>query len=437
MTKESIFFLFLSLFFGNTGQLFSRVKPVSEYNITFETDYTDSTLATKAMHNHLNVYNRISPISGFRLPSTAKSKLCIVRPLGGKYSNGNAIISEDTYLWDEENQRFYTDFTLLKNQIDGVFNRGVGIYQIVLDNPSWAFQRDSLGNLKDDKLIISTYGNAEPPRDFDAWAAYLKEVMSFLISTYGQEDVLKIQFAIGREIGTAGHWTGTKEQFFDFYKKSVTAIHEVLPEAKIGSHFLWGTSNNSWGPDFVKWCKNNNVHYDFVGVSYYPFYHRADRTNFTQVYTNDFGVIKDIPEWNENAQLEIHEYALIERMIPPGNAYDSAPAEYQNSFLVGLMKMFYENNMYNLFQWGTGTQYMPASTEIMKMEGNMYYKSTKSGTQQSSGNYVDAIFAKDTANHQYNVMVYNYNANPSSNTTENITVNATINAPPEPILALD
>lgn len=398
--------------------------------LILETDFTDSTQATQAIHHPLDIYNRISPINGFATPATSNAKLCIVRPLGGKYKDGSANVSEDTYRWNEEEQKFYTDFTLLKQQIDGVFNKRFGIHQIVLDNPSWAFQRDSLGNLEGGALKVSTYGNAEPPRDFDAWATYLKEVMNYLIATYGEEEMLKIQFGIGREIGTEGHWKGTKEQFFSFYKKSVNAIHDVLPEAKVGSHFLWATSSKSWAVDFVKWCKTNDVHYDVLGVSYYPFYHRADRTNFTQVYNNDFGVIKDIPEWNENAVFEIHEYALIETMNGQGNGYESASAEYQNSFLVGLMKMFFENNMKNLFQWGKGDQYMPASTEILKMKGNIYYRSTKSGTQQSSSNYVDAIFARDTANKQYNVMAYNYNASPSSNVPESINIAATIDVPP-------
>ena len=304
----------------------------------------------------------------------------------------------------------------------------------MLDNPSWAFQRDSLGNFIGGALKVSTYGNAEPPRDFDAWANYLKEVMNFLVKTYGQQKIVQIQFGIGREIGTEGHWKGTKEQFFEFYKKSVTAIQEVLPEVKIGSHFLWGSSTKSWAADFVKYCKTNNVQYDFVGVSYYPFYHQAARTNFTEVYNKDFGIIKDIPEWNKNAKFEIHEFALIESMSSAGNSYVSASAKHQNSFLVGLMKMFYDNNMQNLNQWGTGTQYMPASTEILKMKGNIYFKSTKSGTQQSSGNYVGAMFTNDTINKQYNIMAYNYNASPTSNVTENLNIKATIDVPPGSVI---
>lgn len=398
--------------------------------IELRTDFTDNSLSTGAVNYPLNVFNRISPINGFRKPITPNAKLCIVRPLGGKFSNGEADLSLDTYLWDEVNKEFYTDFTLLKKQVDGVFNKGFGIHQIVLDNPSWAFQRDAQGNIEGGALKVSTYGNAEPPRDFDAWAAYLKEVMQFLVSTYGKEKVLDIQYGIGREIGTNGHWTGTKEQFFEFYKKSVAAIHEVLPEAKVGSHFLWQSSKFPWGADFVKYCKTNNVPYNFVGVSYYPFYNRANRTNFNEVYTKDFGAIKDIPEWNDDAVLEIHEFALIETMNAQGNGYESAEAKYQNSFIIGMMKMLFENDIKNLAQWGDGAQYMPANSAVKDLEGEVYYRSTIAGTQQAASNYADAIFTKDTANEVYHTMVYSYNATPTFNVAENLEIEATVASAP-------
>lgn len=410
--------LTLFLCFGVLFQLMAQLE--------LKTDFTDSTQAKGVINYPLNVFNRISPIDGFRSPATAGAKLCIVRPLGGKYSNGGADLSLDTYLWDEDKKEFYTDFTLLKKQIDGVFNKGFGIHQIVLDNPSWAFQRDTLGNLESGELKISTYGNAEPPKDFNAWANYLKEVMQFLVATYGEEEVLKIQYGIGREIGTKGHWTGTKEQFFEFYKKSVAAIHEVLPEAKVGSHFLWQSSNYPWGADFVKWCKANEVHYDVVGVSYYPFYNKANRVNFKEVYAKDFGAIKDISEWNDDAVMEIHEFALIETMNAKGNGYESAAAKYQNSFMVGMMKMLYDKDIKNLAQWGTGTQYMPANKAVKDIEGELYYRSTVSGTPQSASNYVDAIFTKDTTNDLYHTMVYNYNASPGSSLAENLDIKATV-----------
>ena len=288
-------------------------------------------------------------------------------------------------------------------------------------------KRNSKGKLVGDSLKVSTYGNAEPPADNNAWANYLKEVIKFMVSTYGSEKIGEIQFNIGREIGTPSHWSGTKEQFFEFYKISSKAIHKVLPKAKVGTHFLWGSSKNAWGTDFVKWANANNVHYDFVGVSFYPFYQRSERTDFDKVYNKDFAVIKDIPEWNKNAKLEMHEYSLIKSLSKAGNSFKKAPEAHQNSFMIGLMKMFYQNNMQNIFQWGDGSSYLPASNLLLTMQGNTYFESKKEGKQQEGNNYIDAIFTKDAVKNKYNVLVYNYSANPDANNMETIKIKAFVN----------
>ncbi|TNJ45003.1 glycosyl hydrolase 53 family protein [Tamlana fucoidanivorans] len=399
--------------------------------IVLQTDFTDSANAKQIIVYHLNVFNRITPINGVNVTNaTSKTKLCIVRPLGGIAKKGKADLTMDSYKWDAVSKTFYTDFTQLKRQIDGVYDEGLEIHQIVLDNPSWAFQRNAKGALLGDSLRVSTYGNAEPPKDYNVWANYLKDVMSFLVDTYGKDEVLKIQFDIGREIGTPTHWSGTKEQFFEFYKVSVKAIKQELPKAKVGTHFLWGSSQKAWGTNFVKWCKTNKVHYDFVGVSFYPFYHMENRTNFNQVYLKDFAVIKDIPEWNENAKLEMHEFALIKSLSKAGNAFENAPVAHQNSFIIGLMKMFYQNNMYNVFQWGDGKKYEGARNMLLTLEGNTYYNSNKSGVQRSEKNYVDAIFSRDSKQDSYHIVAYNYSANLESKDTESLRITAKLNVPP-------
>ncbi|WP_299016007.1 alpha-1,4-L-rhamnosidase [uncultured Polaribacter sp.] len=403
---------------------------VSKAQIVLASDFTDVANAKQAMPYHLNVYNRITPINGVNPANNKNAKFCIVRPLGGIAKKGVADLSKDSYKWNAKSKKFYTDFSLLKKQLDGIFNDGKGIHQIVLDNPSWAFQRNAKGELVGDSLKVATYGNAEPPRDYKAWENYLKEVMRFLITTYGEDKIQNIQFDIGREIGTPTHWSGTKEQFFKFYKTSVTAIHSVLPNAKVGTHFLWGTSKKAWGRDFVKWAKINKAHYDFVGVSYYPFYHQAGRTNFNEVYAKDFAVIKDTPEWNKNAKLEMHEYSLIKKLSKAGNAFESAPNAHQNSFMVGLMKMFYQNNMQNVFQWGNGASYAPASKLLLAMEGDTYFENTKQGKSETEENYIDAIFAKDTTKNRYHILAYNYNANPNATNKESLKISATFNVPP-------
>jgi|GEM_PF-2310073 len=401
------------LFISLTG--FSR--------ITLECDFSSSVDRREPMDYHWDISNRISPIRGMRMPVDEEPAFCIVRPLGGKSKDGEKVLAEDTYKWD--GRKYVYDWEPLKKIIDNVLARG-RLHQLLIDNPPWAFQRGI--NLKG-QPEVETYGNAWPPNDPDAWSRYIQEMLKELIKTYGKDQVEEWRFCIGREIGTGGHWRGSKIEFFEHYENTENAIRSVLPDVEVGTHFLWASSKNSFGPDFVQWCKKNRVDYDFIGVSYYPFYDRTDRVDMEHVYEVDFAPIKDHRDWKPEATLEIHEFALISKMSKKGNSYDSAPHAHQESFTAMLGKMMYEHDMVDVFRWGTGENKF-AEQVYHSMEGNIYYSSSKKGNPSGEGNMVDAVFALDESKHQYNIMAHNYNANPQADETESVEVKTTLLVPP-------
>lgn len=349
--------------------------------------------------------------------------ICVVRPLGGKSKNGKKLIDEDTYKWDGE--KYVYDWEPLKSQIDTVQSEA-RLFQLMIDNVPWAFQR---GLDIESGQEVETYGNAWPPNDPDAWVAYIQAMMKELVKTYGRGLVEQWRFCIGREIGTAGHWRGSMQEFFDHYALTVGAIHSVLPDAKVGTHFLWASSKKSMGPAFVKWCKEKGIHYDFVGVSYYPFYQKQNRVDLDHVYRIDFAPIKDIPEWNPGATLELHEFSLIKSMSKRGNSFENAPKAHTDTFTVALGKMMYEHGMKHVFRWGTGEGKL-GEQMFREMEGNIYFSSTREGKPGVRGNMVDGIFAVDKKQGQYNVVLYNYNADPGETSRESVRVRTVLPAKP-------
>jgi hypothetical protein len=375
--------------------------------VALQCDFTKGRNRGLPMHDHWNVSNRISPIRGFAQPVGDDPKITIVRPLGGKAKNGRKLIDEDTCVWD--GQKYVYNWAPLKQQIDNVLKRA-DVHQLMIDNPPWSFQRGA--NLQGQKEV-ETYGNAAPPGDVKAWSAYIVAMVQELVSTYGKNRVEGWRFCIGREIGTRGHWTGTALEFFQHYKITHQSIRSVLPEAKIGTHFLWASSRNSAGPQFVKWCARNDVSYDFIGVSFYPFYDRIERVDLDRVYKNDFAPIKDTRQWNPDAALEIHEFALITKLSKQGNRFENAPQGHLESFTVLMAKMFYEHGMTDIFRWGTGAEKI-AEGVFRTMKGNVYYRSSKRGSPTPAGNMIDGVFALDDQNRQCNIVVGCYNANPQS-----------------------
>lgn len=391
--------------------------------ITLECDYASSANRRQPLHYNWDIFNRISPINGFNRPADTNAGITVVRPLGGKSKNDKKVIDEDTYKWDGE--KYYYDWAPLKKQIDNV-TKEYRMYQLVTDNPPWAFLR---GLDIEGGEAVETYGNPWPPNDPKAWSLYIQAMMQELVKTYGREKVEQWRYCVGREIGTPGHWRAGKLAFFKHYKNTVEAIHRVVPNATVGTHFLWSSSKHPYGVDFVKWCKENDVHYDFIGVSYYPFYNQIKRVDMDHVYKVDFAPIKDIPEWNSAATLEIHEFALIKSMSARGNSFKSAPKGHQESFTVMLAKMMYEHDMINIFRWGSGAN-MVAEKAFLAMKGNIYYASSRQGAPNSEGNMVDAVFARDESKKQYNIMAYNYNADPKSQNSESVRIVTSLPVPP-------
>lgn len=383
--------------------------------VALQCDFTNNRNRRQPMHDHWNVSNRISPIRGFAQPVGEAPRITIVRPLGGKAKNGKKLIEEDTCLWD--GQKYVYNWAPLKKQLDNVLKRA-DVHQLLIDNPPWVFQRGA--NFYQRKEI-ETYGNATPPNDTRAWSAYIAALIQELIDSYGKDQVQKWRFCIGREIGTRGHWTGTASEFFQHYKLTHQSIRSVLPEAKIGTHFLWASSRNSAGPQFVKWCSRNNVSYDFIGVSFYPFYDRPERVDLDHVYKIDFAPIKDIRRWNSDATLEIHEFSLITKLSRQGNRFDNAPRGHVESFTVLMAKMMYEHGMFDIFRWGDGAD-KTAEEVFRTMTGNLYYRSSKRGSPTAAGNMVDGVFALDVENRQCNIVVSSYNADPQSKRSEPVRI---------------
>ena len=392
------------------------------------------------LSNSIDIFNRIHPFPNFRQPIINNSGLCVVRPLGGismRNDNGDTVadLSRDAYRWNPDTGSFVSDFRRLRDQLNNIRNNGHIIRMIVLDNPSWDFQRNSDGTFPSGQndYIINSFGNATPPVDFNAWARHIRGAMNVIIEVLGREEASRIQYGIGREIGTRGHWTGTQSAFFRFYERSVNAVRTVLPDARVGSHFLWQSSDNAWARDFIAFCARENVPYNFVGVSYYPFYNRANRTNFDEVYRIDFGAITNDPNWNNNANLQIHEFALIKRLTNGGAGFDSPPEEHLNSFLVGLTRMAWINGINEIFLWGTGSQYTHAFNELRGLVRNRLYSNARSGDAPTN-TFVNATFTQDESNDMYQVMAYNYTSNQTINSGRgnpvNVNIRATVDAPP-------
>lgn len=175
--------------------------------VQMSTDFTDDANKKEPLHNIWSIANRISPKNGSNIRPGLKMN--IVRMIGGikKTVNGQNVkdLDFDTCLYDSINNVYVYRFERLTERLDKILNSQTEIHQIVLDQPSWAFQhgytfiptgtRDNV-NFREDEQI-SIYGNSLPPADKQAYHDYIKALMTHLVATYGEEKVLSWRFRVG------------------------------------------------------------------------------------------------------------------------------------------------------------------------------------------------------------------------------------------------
>ncbi|NNM13583.1 MAG: hypothetical protein HKO58_04605, partial [Gammaproteobacteria bacterium] len=404
-------------------------NPVTVPNITVKADFTDPQNQIGEIFDFFDVSVRTERANPLGTPAHFGRKKLVntVRMLGGWR---NQDLNGDTYQWNGE--KYIYNFETATKRIDGWLNNNWGIFQIVLDNPPWAFQRgydfveqpDGKSYLGKDR--VGVYGNGLPPNDAKAWNRYMQAFINHLVEKYGKEQVLSWRFRVGSEIDTRPqHWSGTRQQFFDHYKNTVEAVHAVLPDAVIGAHFregsfksnyvdYTGNKENSYAVPFVVWAKQNKVHYDFLAVSYYPHITKQHELDLEHVYDHDMAPIHQHPDFNPNASFEIHEFRFISKMLKAG--FVSVATSHASSFFAMMSKMMLEKDIREVFQWGNqqGGNYSPdAMTQLAlnSMVGNQHFKSQTAGTSLVKHNEVDGIFSQNAEQSRYDVLLYNFNKN--------------------------
>ena len=412
---------------------FYQKRNVNNTNIpvTLAADFTDDLSQIGEVYDFFDVAVRTERGSPNSKPATfgRQPKVNTVRMLGGWF---NQDLSGDTYLWNGEKYvyNFEAAFAKLDSWLDGDWD----IFQVVLDNPPWAFQRgykfveepDGKHYLLKDR--VGVYGNGLPPNDATAWSNYIRAFMSELVKRYGKETVLNWRFRVGSEIDTRPqHWAATREAFFEHYRNTVAAVKSVLPSAKVGAHFreashksryidYTGNKEDAYAPYFVSWAKENNVPYDFLAISYYPHITHPHEMDMDKVYADQIAPILEHADYNPEASFEIHEYKFIVKMKRAG--FVSVATSHNSAFFAMLAKMMLNHNIKEVFQWGNvqeGSYSPEAVTQLalFSMVGNTLYKNTSSASKTPQGNTVNGIFTKRDADEGIDVLAYSFN-------TENI-----------------
>jgi len=154
---------------------------------------------------------------------------------------------------------------------------------------------------KDSKTVFWWKANITPDEDsFEKFHDLVKAFTQHCVDRYGIEEVLTWYFEVWNEPNLYKlFWDGTKSQYFELYKQSVTAVRSVDNRLKVGgpstSNFVPDTRfdgeviddeaseavfvtkdintldwHGVWIEDFLEYCKKENLPVDFISCHPYP-----------------------------------------------------------------------------------------------------------------------------------------------------------------------
>lgn len=145
------------------------------------------------------------------------------------------------------------------------------VYDALLENGitpfvEIGFMPEALASKK--KRVFYYKANVSKPKYDEEWEKLIEEFIRFLVHRYGDKVVETWYFEVWNEPDLKGFfWTGTKEDYFHFYKSTVEAIRRVLPHARVGGP---STSQNRWLREFREYCDKEDLPLSFLSTHHYP-----------------------------------------------------------------------------------------------------------------------------------------------------------------------
>lgn len=149
---------------------------------------------------------------------------------------------------------------------------------------------------RSDETLFWWKGNISPPKDMDKWKNLVDAFVRHCINRYGLAEVKQWYFEVWNEPDAYEIcWTGTKEEYFEFYAATVETIKRISPDLRVGGPALnyitvWETD---WMQEFLRYNADHGVHIDFFSFHSYSEYWHGGEQEKTLSHTQPPGFFVD------------------------------------------------------------------------------------------------------------------------------------------------
>ena len=154
--------------------------------------------------------------------------LSVVRLLGGwedkQLPDDRRNDPNDLVFRDDAGALHYR-WELLKARLDPFIANGYTDLTLVMDNVPYCLA---------EKPVKGNFGQCAPPGNFNEWHAFIRDMCRELKRLYGEDVVKSFRFRMGTEMQDQRRFTGSREQYFQYYDFAAKAVKEEIPSAGFG-----------------------------------------------------------------------------------------------------------------------------------------------------------------------------------------------------------
>ena len=125
-----------------------------------------------------------------------------------------------------------------------------------------------------------------PPKDFSEWGAVIEALVRHFTARYGKNEIDKWFFEVWNEPDLESFFRSDDRMndYFKIYESAARAVKRVDPDYKVGGP---ATAGLRWIPEFIAFCRENEVPLDFISGHYYCLKGDFDADGKVRLVMND------------------------------------------------------------------------------------------------------------------------------------------------------
>ncbi len=170
----------------------------------------------------------------------------------------HAILHDDLQVYSEVDGRPVHDFSRVDEVYDLLLSIGLKPCVEIGFLPR-ALARDP------SKTVFEYVAHISPPRDWDRWADLVRALVTHLLQRYG-EQVLGWDFEVWNEANLEVFWSGTRDEWMQFYDVTARAVRDADARLSIGGP---SSAAAGWVDDLLEHAARSGAPVDFVSTHTY------------------------------------------------------------------------------------------------------------------------------------------------------------------------